>query len=72
MVALLAVVSAALGGVTPSRARIAGRDRSHRASAVWAAAADRPHATRRRPPYKPPVARNADDPAATQASWPQA
>ena len=74
MVALLAVVSAALGVVTPSHARIAGRDRSHRAStsAESAAAADRPHAKRSRRPYKPPVARNADDPAATQASWPQA
>ena len=87
VVALLAV-SAALGVVTPSLARIAGRDKSHHASMpawLWrshvyggdstpgqTATAAKPRAKRSRRPYKPPVARTADEPAAaTQGSWPQ-
>ena len=87
VVALLAVVSATLGVVTPSLARIVRRDGSHHAAAapVWlwqshvyggdstpaTTAPAKPHAKRSRRPYKPPVARTADKPASTEASWRQ-
>jgi hypothetical protein len=87
VVALLAVVSATFGVVTPSLARIAGRDDSRRArdpAWLWqshvyggdsnpaAATAAKPQVKRGHRPYKPPVAHTADKPASSTAgSWPQ-
>ena len=87
VVALLAVVSATFGVVTPSLARIAGRDDSRRAhdpAWLWQshvyggdstpaeATAAKPQAKRSHRPYKPPVAHTADKPASSTAgSWPQ-
>ena len=86
VVALLAVVSAALGVVTPSLAHIVGHDRSRHASApdwLWqshvyggdsspaaTSTSARPHAKKSRHPYKPPVARSAGRAASTRASRP--
>ena len=74
---MLAVVSATLGVVTPSLARIVGRDRSHRASTpawLWqshvyggdstpaeTSTTAKSHVKRSRRPYKPPVARRRAD-----------
>jgi len=86
VVALLAVVSATFGVVTPSLARIAGRDdarRGHDPAWLWqshvyggdsnpAATAAQPQVKRSHRPYKPPVAHTADKPASSTAgSWPQ-
>jgi hypothetical protein len=83
VVALLAVVSAALGVVTPSLARIAGRDESRRAPApawLWQShiyggdstpaeyRAAKPPTKRRHRPYKPPVAHGAVTPASSTES----
>jgi hypothetical protein len=87
VVALLAVVSATFGVVTPSLARIAGRDdsrRSHGPAWLWQshvyggdstpaeATAAKPQAKRTHRPYKPPVAHTAKKPASsTASSWSQ-
>ena len=87
MVALLAVVPATFGVVTPSLARITGRDDSRRApdpAWLWPrhvyrgdstpaeATAAKPQAKRSHRPYKPPVAHTAHEPASSTAgSWPQ-
>lgn len=87
VVALLAVVSTTLGVVTPSLARIVGRDQTRRApDPVWLwqshvyggdstpaeTVTAKPNAKQRRRPYKPPVARKAGAPAsATKSAWPQ-
>jgi len=86
VVALLAVVSATFGVVTPSLARIAGRDdsrRGHDPAWLWqshvyggdsnpAATAAKPQVKRSHRPYKPPVAHTAHKPASSTAgSWPQ-
>jgi hypothetical protein len=76
VVALLAVVSATLGVVSPSLARILERDGSrHAATPAWLweshvyggdstpgerAAPAKRHTKRNRRPYTPPVARTAD------------
>lgn len=87
VVALLAVVGATLGVVTPSLARIVGRDQARRApdpAWLWQSRvyggdstpaktrAAKPHTKLRHRPYKPPVAHRADQPASsTDGSWPQ-
>ena len=87
VVALLAVVSATFGVVTPSLAHIAGGADSRRArDPVWLwqshvyggestlaeATAAKPQVKRSHRPYKPPVAHTADRPASSTAgSWPQ-
>jgi hypothetical protein len=87
VVGLLAVVSATLGVVTPSLARIVGRDGGHPAAVapawLWQShvyggdsapakpAPAKPHSKRSRRPYKPPVARKAGKHASTEASWRQ-
>jgi hypothetical protein len=84
VVALLAVVLATFGVVTPSLARITGRDdspRAHDPAWLWQshvyggdstpaeATAAKPEAVRRsHRPYKPPVAHTAHKPAAATAS----
>ena len=83
VVALLAVVSATFIVVTPSLARIAGRDEKHHApdpTWLWQshvygdstsaqAKTEKRQARRGRRPYKPPVARSAGEPAgSTQVS----